>query len=223
MRDSNGEEHDQSKLISAMVVAAPAVFVYFLGWAYLNYYLGAFGISVAELDLGIETIFIYAAPAAIWLLKTQWSWIVGIAVLVWGLALWRRHSGVRTKELSSSGRRLLSSTWYVQIVAVFVGSTLLVMFISPFVKEAALDSAAQRWDRSGINIRALVDSPGFGSVERQDYETCMKRDGLRLVFGDKNSYYMLCAGEIDNTEGLIYEVRGHDSVLASVRGASRPH
>lgn len=223
MSDPDTKEHVHSSLISAIVVAAPAVFVYFLGWTYLNYYLAAFGISVAELDLGVETVFIYAAPAAIWLLKEQWPWLIGIALLVGGLALWSRRPRNLPRRLVTSGPRVLFMTWYVQAVALFISTTLLAMFISPFVKEAALVRAAQRWDRSGIKIRAMANSLESGAVEQQDYGTCMRRDGLQLIFADKSGYYMLCAGEIDKTIGMIYEVRRDNSVLASVRRVSRPH
>jgi hypothetical protein len=49
-----------SKVFFEIAIATiPAVVLYFIGWVYLNFYISAFGITVSELDLDIQTIFIY--------------------------------------------------------------------------------------------------------------------------------------------------------------------
>lgn len=223
MSSPDAKGHTQSNLVSAIVVATPAVIVYFLGWTYLNYYLGAFGIGIAELDLGVETIFIYSAPAATWLLKTKWPWFVGIAVF-WGIVvLWSCHLRGGISPSVTSFLRKFFMFWYVQAIATFIGVTLLTMMIAPIVQKAAVTHVTEMWGRAGIKIRAMVESSESGSDERRDYETCKKRDGLQLVFGDKNGYFMLCTSEIDDMDGVIYEVRRQDSALASVRRVSRPY
>lgn len=73
--------------VSGVVVAAiPAALAYFVGWAYLHYYLAEFGIGIAELELGTETIFIYAAPPVFLAVKSFW-WLLLLLFPVWCPAL----------------------------------------------------------------------------------------------------------------------------------------
>ncbi|NYT60578.1 hypothetical protein H0A65_16790 [Alcaligenaceae bacterium] len=228
MNGPDAKECSQSSLISAVVVAAPAVFVYFLGWSYLNYYLGAFGVGVAELDVSAETVFIYAAPAAIWLIESPSLWLVIIITVIVGVGLthlpWRLRNQIWL--VVAPIRRVLSiMPWYVRalalLVVIFIFSTLLVKLVSPVVKDAALTNAAQAWDYSGIRILATVDFSASNLVKRQLFEACTRQERLQLVFSDKSSYYMLCPSEIE-ADGLIYEVRRNGSVLASVRRVDKP-
>jgi hypothetical protein len=52
---------DLQKAISDFLVATiPAVLLYFLGWAYLYYFLSSFGIYLSELKLDVTTVLIYS-------------------------------------------------------------------------------------------------------------------------------------------------------------------
>src|SRR5258707_392343 len=67
----------ESELFGVMFATIPAVLAYFIGWEYLYYYLGQFGVGIAELELGLETIFIYAVPPISWMIKSYWPFTVG--------------------------------------------------------------------------------------------------------------------------------------------------
>lgn len=228
MSGAEEKEVGRAGVWGAILLAAAPVLIYFLGWTYLNYYLEIFGVGVAELDIGVETVFIYAAPAALWFIKNIWLWlsISAVVLLLLGSRRWCGSLVKRPAKHAGTTPRLPALNGYVQgalaVLIVSVGLTVIVKGIPPYVKKAAHQGAARAWDYAGIKIEvATISSQSNPAAWQQNFDACKRRRRLQLIFADKSAYYVLCPSEID-THGSIFEVRREDSHLASVRYVTRP-
>jgi hypothetical protein len=201
-----------TKIISELLlVTLPAVLIYFLGWAYLYFYLGAFGINVSELDLDIQTVLIYSFPAIRGLISSYW-YLVLIAVLALVAIIW---------VLLRFNVPLI-----VEGLVVFAFLICTAVLSYPFIRSVAEGAAKQNWPAAGARISAMSKGPeGEGAIGRRFYAyymACSDRDGLNLIFADKESYYMLCSSTKQGTTGLVFEVR-RDVGVVSVRMVERPN
>ena len=125
-----------SGLSEIVIVTVPAVVAYYLGWAYLYYYMGAFGIGVSELDMGIETMFIYSMPAVILLAKSYGTNVVGIAVVIVVLRWFMlRYFTSATEYISRFRHYLVSSSWMIRGVFFFLVIMLAGMVTQQFLWE----------------------------------------------------------------------------------------
>lgn len=190
----------------------------------MYYYLAEFGIGISELDLGIETIFIYSAPPVVWAAKTFWYVIVLIALLIAVIvAKWHRIPLRLRTGLEAIGARIKKISPIARGLGVCVLLILFAILSAPLVKKVANDRASEKWDRVGVRIQATVDKPEKTFAQYEDYKSCMDRRVLDLIFADRDGYYMLCISEINETNGVVYEVRRDASTLASVRSIHRGH
>lgn len=207
-----------SALAGVVVAVIPAALAYFVGWAYLHYYLLEFGIGISELELGVESIFVYAAPPVFWAVKSYW-WIPLALILFGGLLCryWKLPVTLfcRLRGLTKGAHPT------VEGVASFLLLILLAMAMAPLIKHVAVERATVKWDRVGVRIQAAVGQPEEATTQFADYKSCMERRALDLIFADKNAYYLLCISEINNATGAVYEVRRTDARLASVRPARK--
>lgn len=213
-------------LSSVFGATIPAVLAYFVGWVYLYYYLAEFGIGISELDLGVETIFIYAAPPVAKAAKGSWLVIALVVLLAVVLvATWRRmpnnlRFGFRKLRMFEAVPPVLFG------VGLVVSLMLLAAISASVTRGVALEHASERWDRVGVRIQAAAAEPTSLQVRYADYKLCVERRALDLIFADKNSYFMLCISEINDANGVVYEVRREGSSFASVRSIQRrllPH
>src|SRR6266481_3594694 len=83
-------------LFELAIATLPAVLLYFFGWAFLHFYLKAFSIEVSELNLDLQTIFIYSVPPfralmGFYGLYWLWAFIVALIVITWIFPQIYRH------------------------------------------------------------------------------------------------------------------------------------
>jgi hypothetical protein len=214
MSTTHSASATESAFAGVVIGAIPAALAYFVGWAYLYYYLAAFGIGITELELGVESIFIFAAPPVFWALTRYW-WIVLLLVIVIGALLWRFESVYFT------GATTLRRFPAISGFAFFLILMVLAMAVAPVVKRAAVERANEKWGRVGVRIQAAVDKTGAFSLQYLDFTQCMDRRALDLIFSDKSVSYLLCVSEINDSTGVVYEVRRTEPRLASVRQVRR--
>lgn len=217
---------DVEKGIFQIVIAAiPAVIVYFVGWSYLYFYLGSFGINISELKLDLQTIFIYAYSP----LRTSISFVFlhwGLSLLILALAIILFMVGrrlLRAKKLRLSTRVHLPNSPIVRMLMLLVALVLVTpLVLAPWASWAATRAAGRIWEGSAQEVVAVVSKQDF--VDEQDrgaswlknYRECQNRRELGLIFSGDEAYYMLCRSKDDPNIGLVFEVR-HDGRLASVR------
>jgi len=220
-----GQRNDSGlDLFKLFMATIPAVVLYFVGWAYLHFYLKAFGISVSELDLDIQTILIYSFPPLQILVRSWWHWLVlglvALLVIVW---LVRRFAVQDTKEkLANVCNRTRSASPVTQGLGLLVILLILVVVFVPIIGSAAAQAANRKWVSEGVLIEAVVKEPDAKekSAWHENYKRCGSRRALDLIFVDKESYYMLCISSLDKASALVFEIRRQIG-LVSVRFVRR--
>jgi hypothetical protein len=197
-------------LFELIIATLPAVLLYFFGWAFLHFYLKAFSIDVSELDLDLQTIFIYSVPPLRALMGLYWLWafMLVLVALIW----------VFQWMLPQFYRRI------IELPAIVLGLGLFAIVASaavasvPMIRSVAADAAGRKWSGgTGLPIEAIVKEPEGKDRSWQDnYERCSSRRALDLIFSDKESYYMLCISNVEKTTAVVFEVR-RETGLVSVR------
>jgi hypothetical protein len=228
------------KLVYEFVVATlPLVVVYYIGWAYLYFYLNLFGINISELHFDNATIFIYAfAPVSLALQGRWWLGlpiIAAIAILLVGIRiLFQRQWLLARTKLGN-----LSTT--LQILLLVISLLCLLILLRPWLEWAAQQKKAQIWAGSGEPVIALITGEGKAaspsaatsgatasgavppqgtlSVWRDSYNECGAQEALSLIFSDEKAFYLLCKSTDDPSQGTVFEVR-REFGLTSVRVAS---
>ena len=221
-----------STIESIVLVTIPAALIYFIGWAYLHYYLGSFAIDLSELDLGVETVLIYAAPPLFHLCAAYWPWLLALLLVLAAVSIWlvlrlqAQHTNAVSGATSHAGGLvpvrpghvwqpmlafLLKGLWAFVIM---VGLALL---LTPGLKDFAAAKARITWRDDSMPIEVRVEAPEKSDSLHDNYRTCQEARHLHLVFSDKDRYFLLCTSTIDPDRGAVYEVRREDSALASVR------
>lgn len=204
-----------SAIGSALLLAALAALLYYIGWVYLSFYLDSFGISISELDLDVHTVLIYSVPP----LLTFLAWLAGFAAVLLILA-WLAHRFLQTeyqtgleavKKITTRFRAY--SPWAMGAVAILVA-----ICSFPLIRHFAQSRADQKWDIPGIDLTAFLDEgrSGVSWPWYAQYADCATRQVLDLVFADRKTYYLLCVSDRDPATAVVYEVR-REAGLASVR------
>lgn len=223
------------RLLDVVIATVPAILAYFVGWAYLHFYLSAFGFDESELDLGIPTIFVYAFPPIRLLFNSCWDWFlinwhwvliisIGGLAMVWAIKRLMTPSMARTHNwLSRTRAKLIPRSPLGQGIGMLLTLVMLFFLAAPFIRMAALQQADQKWVGEGVRLDAVLKE--FDAKERPaavvNYNLCSKRRALDLVFADRSAYYMLCISSKDPSSAVVFEVR-REGGLASVRYVSRP-
>jgi len=222
---------------SIVLVTIPAALIYFIGWAYLHYYLGAFSIDLSELELGVETVLIYSAPPLFSLVSAyKLALIAGLIVLALASAglVWRlqvHHSSAASGAAGHAGASTAAQPEYVWLPTVtfilkglwaFVVMVGLAFVLTPALRNFATGKARLTWRDDSLPIEVRVEEPEKPDAMHDNYRTCQEARHLHLVFSDKDRYFLLCTSTIDPDRGAVYEVRREDSSLASVRYVRSP-
>jgi hypothetical protein len=132
----------------------PALILYFVGWTYLYFFLGAFGINIAEIHFDTATIFIYAFSPLQIAVKTYGFFILSIAVgglAIIALIIWLTgwifprlklalEYYYRISRVKVSG----ASAW-LKIFLLFVIIVIFLLVLVPVVKWAAMLQKTQVW------------------------------------------------------------------------------
>jgi hypothetical protein len=157
---------DWQKAISDFLVATiPAVLLYFLGWAYLYYFLSSFGIYPSELKLDVITVLIYAyAPihdiVARYLLIIIFSCLAFIFLIYFNIASPKKmlqRAPLWVKQLPTSVSKMyrpvsslpLAIRIFSLTFELLIGMLLaLSLILIPIAKLAAAKTEAELWGDS---------------------------------------------------------------------------
>jgi hypothetical protein len=203
----------------------PAVLLYFVGWAYLHFYLRAFRIDVSELDLDLQTILIYSFRPLKALMLLYLAAVVVVILVVWIL---RSLIPTWKEQTTRFYGRLIEAPALVHGLVLFTILALVAVASIPTIRSVAAEAANEKWT-GAVDVRLPVqvlikesESKESGTKESNEwldnYKTCSStaRRGLDLIFADKGSYYLLCTSPDDSTQGIIFEIR-RETGLASIR------
>jgi hypothetical protein len=224
------------RLLEVVLATVPAILAYFLGWAYLHFYLSAFGFSESELDIGIQTILVYAFPPIRLLLNAGWDWLlsnllwVSIISVAISALVWFCKSLVPRGAIEASGNfvrkcgQLIPKSPLGQGVGILLAVMALVFLALPLIRKAAFEQADQKWVAEGVRLDAILRDSD--AKERPatlaNYKTCSERRALDLIFSDRSAYYLLCISSKVPSNAVVFEVR-RDGGLASARYVRRDH
>ncbi len=217
----SGQQSDGKGISELVIATIPAALLYLIGWTYLYFYLQAFGIGISELELDLQTIFIYSYPPIRMLWLSYWGWVLlGVGALASGIWVVRLRTTPAARN--ALARWIFGVSTVSQGLRLFFAVSILAVLLVPAVRTNAVQAADRKWVSEGIRVEAIVKEPEKGekSAWYESYKRCASRRALDLVFADKDAYYMLCISGVDESSGIVYEVR-RDSGLASVRFARR--
>jgi hypothetical protein len=212
---------DASKALAEIIlVTIPAVILYFVGWVYLNAYLSAFGINVSELDLDIQTIFIYAFPPTRILLQSFWPYIL-LALLITIIFIYLVASNLSKpllRSLKQFWNHFTTGSVGFRIFCIYIVTLFVAVAALPAIRWAAFHAAQQKWKTESFHVEALLKE-SEKTIQQQwvdNYNKCTERHALDLIMSDKESYYLLCTSSLDRSSGIVYEVR-REVGLVSIR------
>jgi hypothetical protein len=185
----------------------------------LHYYLQAFGISISELDLDLQTILLYSLPPfKIWF-GTYWFWIIGAFSLAWLLIFISRRIPRKWKDTIGAAFNYLSNLpSLIRITAFLISLLVLVMVCAFAIRVAALQNADGKWASEGTQIDVLAkEADGERRTEaHSNYRACSDRRALDLIISDKEAYYILCISSVEPKSAIVFEFR-RSTGLASAR------
>jgi hypothetical protein len=167
----------QKSITDFIIVTTPGLLLYFLGWAYLSYYLFLFGINPSELKLDPQTAFInsyvplYGPVASNWL--SSILSILGflfIVVVIFTSLFDKVFSGLIGRLLKFLDRYLpwlkyrpissLNSTWrtvYFTALFFFLLIAFLNLALIPVGRWSARAAANERWSGLGQGITFILN------------------------------------------------------------------
>lgn len=218
------------KLIYEFVVATlPLAVVYYVGWAYLYFYLNLFGINITELHFDSATIFIYAFAPVYLTLQGYWWLILLIVVAAVMMILSIRKLFHRQWLLVRTKFGNLSTA--LQIFLLIIALLCVLVILAPWLQWAAKEKRAQVWEDRGEYAIGLASgerkdsaagaaSPQSSLALWQDsYKECSAEQALLLIFSDEKALYLLCKSVEDPNQGTVFEIR-REFGLVSVRFVS---
>jgi hypothetical protein len=219
-----------------LIVTVPAVVLYFTGWGYLYFFLGAFDIDIAEIHIDVPTVFIYSLPVLQDAVRHYGYYLLGgtIGFLIASVIIFGEMADAGKASLRGFSNRVISfvskvSIWTKLTVSIAL-LALLVLGLVPIISTAAQDTANRIWAGPARYVVAAArtasaeasagqsqptDSPAWKEQKAQ-YDACSAIEALRLVYADDNTYYLLCRNDENSTQGTVFEVRRKEG-LVSVR------
>ncbi len=212
----------QKAILEFLVATLPAVVLYFLGWAYLYFFLISFGINIAEVHIDTPTIFIYSFSPLQVVFKRYGLCLLLILFLLAVLYFVLVRIFPRLAKASRRLSAWLAKTGTVLRICLTLAVLLLLALLSaPVVSWAADQASARIWTGKGANAVAITAKKGsrtFGAL-RAMYNKCGADQSLILVYADDKAHYLLCKSSVDDTQGVVFEVR-RELGLVSVRFVS---
>jgi hypothetical protein len=232
----------QKAIIDFVIVTIPGALLYFLGWAYLYYYLYFLGINVSELKLDTATIFIYsyspiydviskhiviASLLFFILLLTIFTTFFDeiLKGLIKNLRKWSlpvRAQWFTYRRVSSL--RPLARIMYITVV-LFLFILIVINFILiPIARWSAKDTANQKWsgdtrsvtvnlNKEAVNLNEEAKANSSELVD--DFTACQNRGGLVVIFSDEETLFLLCRSPDDPRTGSVFEVKKDKGLVSS--------
>lgn len=229
----------QKGIYEFIIATMPAVVLYFIGWSYLYFYLGSFGINISELKLDLQTIFIYSYSPVRTLISVLLShWLsLALSLVLAGILfmvarrffpakLARRISHLVNERKAAWSSRLPESPIMRALIFILALVVVAPVVLVPWARWAATMAASRVWTGVAQEIVAVVSEKDYvddkdqGASWLSSYRQCQNRVELGLIFSDDQAYYMLCRSQDDPKTGLVFEVR-RKGRLASVRYLDR--
>ena len=223
----------QKSIVDFVIVTLPGVLLYFLGWVYLYYFLGFFGINISELKLDTSTVFIYSYTP-IYDMMTHHPITTGLISLIVLLSLFTRFfDNILIKPLVSVRKRVsaiharwirrpssLNSFWRIVYITIalflFVLATLNFVLIPVAISSARL-AASQKWEGRTGSVVVNLNQEGKSTTAEliEDFGTCQDRDALVQIFFDEDTLFLLCRSPEEPRTGSVFEVKKDKGLVSS--------
>lgn len=221
--------------VQFVATTAPAVVVYFIGWAYLYYFLGSFGINIGEIHTDAATIFIYSFPVFRSVAQLAvfdgvdffWPAVIFIVAVVLTILATIRAPGPldvmrvspddgRYKKLRRAVAAIVGRYPLIRYLAIAGLVVIAVIAVNMATERTAFEATRRVWNGKAISAVALVKNEPNPDEWRTQYAGCSKSQALLLIYADDKAYYLLCKNSDASTDGTVFEVR-RDNGLSSVR------
>jgi hypothetical protein len=226
----------QKAVADFLIATLPVAFLYFMGWGYLYFYFGAFGIDISETTLDTSTVFIYAFSPISVIFKHYRIWlgptILIIAPAVFLVAVLSPLVSHDVKKwIRDRLRWIMDLPLAAQLVVAAVAFVIVLWAFIPVLQWAAMQHVSKVWkgeaetviplladkgksdEKTTLASRRFIDST---SKLRESYVNCSFQKAFLLIFSDDKAYYLLCRGLENSTDGIVFEVR-RDNGLTSAR------
>jgi hypothetical protein len=166
----------QKSIADFVIVTTPGLLLYFLGWAYLSYYLFLFGVNPSELKLDPQTVFISSYIPLYRLVASNLALSI-LSTLVFLLIILGLFTSLFDDMFSKSVKSLLSyidrhmpyikyrpvsslsPTWrtvYFTVLFFFLLIAFLNFVLIPIARWSARAAANERWSGSGQQITIIL-------------------------------------------------------------------
>jgi hypothetical protein len=230
-----------------LIVTVPAVVLYFVGWGYLYYLLGAFNIGISEVHIDLPTVFIYSMPVVQNALQRYVYYLVFIFILLPILVLLfhSKQEPAQKKKikqtLAKAATAIRDLSIWIKLAIVLLILVLAALAMVPVIGRAAADAADRIWDGGGSSVLAFpqldtaklaqltlppTSSPAtpaqsdWQSKWTEQFKACSMAEALRLIYADDSAYYLLCTNGPKSRQGIVFEVRRKEG-LVSIRFPTR--
>jgi hypothetical protein len=225
--------------VEFLVATGPVVMTYFVGWGYLYFFFGAFGINIAEINTDTATIFVYSFPVFRNIVTLRafsdidLAWVLLVLIFAFGLlvllracyfgdaGIYRVKPNPNPVEMVWDVAYRLGRKWvgirYVAAACLLILSVFVTVLL---IEKAAYLAADQVWGVRATFVVAASGAKNNFPEYRSQYEACLKAQALRLIYADNQGYYLLCMNDDASTEGTVFEV-SRTNGLVSARFAGR--
>lgn len=192
------------------------VFLYYMGWVYIYYYLGKFGLSVKAVDVSLYNLLIYSSNVFIYLYKKQ---MLLILIVLLAFILVRYYKGAQGL--------------FTRLFPFFIAALFPIVFI--MAKAAGTDAAALILQNPGQlqsikfifkdikmdsvpNIKTLGDSLTMdNNEERINILNQNKQGSFRLLVANDIEYYVLqYSAHYNSNSPMIYFIKKDKVEFASI-------
>jgi hypothetical protein len=223
----------QKSIYDFVIVSIPPLILYFVGWAYLYFYLLLFGINLSEMKLDIQTVFIYSySPfhsivTENWITSTLVLFVIFFSIFIkWSLPRRiRAYAGSFFRPISSLSPL---ARIFALIVTFVVGIIiLLTAILIPIAKWTAEEAANRSWAGNAPRMVILVSDKSKANQSPSsadwlsNFDKCQKRSELGTIFSDDDTFFLLCRSLDDPTHsGIVFEFR-KETGLVSVRPVTK--
>jgi hypothetical protein len=229
-------------LTDFVIVTTPGLLLYFLGWAYLSYYLFLFGIAPSELKLAAQTVFVNSYVQLYGLVERPLNLLMSsllgflFVLFVWSFLNWiALHTTWRpVSSLSSTWRTIYFTVIFFFVLVVFFNFVLI-----PVGRASARSTANERWSGLGQEITVILNpekitvilnpenksmNPGpspdtdKNSISAQwikNFTSCQNRGALVSVFSDDSTLFLLCRAQDDPHSGIVFEVTKEKGLISA--------
>jgi hypothetical protein len=217
----------QKTIFDFVIVTLPGLLLYFLGWAYLYYYLRYFGISPSEAKLDAQTVLIYSYVPFYDVVASHWIITTVTCVLVIFLIFkkWSLPDGMSKFFMETSRpistlspiARIFSLTFIILLLLLLILSFILI----PLAKRAAVDAELHQWTNGSQGLTAFLkkedSSESNSSLANwtKNFDQCYERNELSPIFSNDTTFFLLCRAEIDKNSGVVFEISKEKGLLSA--------